>query len=98
MRTSERQYTPVKKVLNFDHVQNDTYERGQKMMDHETINDNTRKSPRLSSLKSQNDISAQSQEKASDYAHNIFGAESTPQPKAPNPSVNDAFGSSSARH
>lgn len=68
------------------------------MIDHETINDNTRKSPRLSSLKSQNDIYAQSQEKVSEYAQNIFGTESTPQPKAPNPSANDAFGSSSARH
>lgn len=48
------------------------------MTDHETINDNTRKSPRLSSLKSQNDIYAQSQEKVSEYAQNIFGAESTP--------------------
>ena len=52
MRTPERQYTPVKKVLNFDHVQNETYDRVQMNLGDEAIYDNPQKSPRLSSLKS----------------------------------------------
>ena len=52
MRTPERQYTPVKKVLNFDHVQIETYDRVQKILGDEAIYDNPQKSPRLSSLKS----------------------------------------------